>query len=65
MPENKKARKKRKARKKKKVKRRNPYALIASMRAGGGFHGNGRPDKEASRTACRGKINQEDYDEEM
>lgn len=59
--------KKRKKRKKRvgPPKRRNPYALIASMRSGAGFHGKGRPDKEASRTACRGRMDVEDYlDEE-
>lgn len=65
MPESSKARNKRKKSKKKKLKKRDPYALIASMHGGGGFHGCGRPDKEESKNACRNKVRVEDYlDEE-
>jgi len=41
-------------------KRRNPYALIASMRSGAGSHGH--PAREASRNACRKKIDPRNWD---
>ena len=64
MPENSKARIRRKAKKKKGApKRRNPFALEAKMRSGGGFHGQGRPDKQESRTCCRGRIDPSDYED--
>ena len=47
--------------KKKKVKRRNHLAVCAKIRTGAGAHGRGRPDKEASKTACRGRVNVNDY----
>ncbi|MCK5016337.1 MAG: hypothetical protein KAS32_04620 [Candidatus Peribacteraceae bacterium] len=61
MSESKKARTKRKSKKKKIIKKRDPLALLASMRQGAGHHGRGRPDKEESRNACRGKIHLEDH----
>lgn len=61
MPEDSKSRRKRKSRKKKEPKRRNPYALIASMRTGAGPHGKGHPGKEQSRNACRGRIDIQNY----
>lgn len=64
MPESQKARKKRKTHKKSKLKRRDPLALIASMRSGAGSHGRGRPDKEESRNACRKPVRVEDYMDE-
>lgn len=64
MSESKKARKKRKKKKKKTLKRRDPFALIASMRQGAGSHGRGRPDKEESKTACRKKVDINDHLEE-
>ena len=75
MPENKKARNKRKRKNKNRAIRKGEFdlarrdyeAFAASFRrrrAAGG-HGEGRPDKEESRNACRGRIHAEDYlDEE-
>jgi hypothetical protein len=72
MSESKKARRKRKRKNKANAlkkglhdtKRRDTSAIIAKMRSGAGAHGRGRPDKEESRTACRGKVNAEDHMED-
>jgi len=64
MGESKKARKKRKKKKKKTLKRRDPFALIASMRQGAGSHGQGRPDKEESKIECRRKVDIDEHTDE-
>lgn len=72
MGESKKARRKRKRKNKANAlrkglhdtRRRDHSALPAKMRGGAGHHGQGRPDKEESKTCCREKIDPNDHLEE-